>query len=69
MEDLSFWIFLNLTGKKTPPVAADDTYAFAVVAGVLGFIVLLLLAAVLSICKSRRTPEANGASIALIRKD
>ncbi|XP_029184050.2 ZP domain-containing protein-like isoform X1 [Acropora millepora] len=57
------------TGNKTPATTADDTYAFAVVAGVLGFIVLLLLAALLSICKSRETPKANGANIALIRKE
>lgn len=68
-EDLWFLIFLTLTGNKTPATTADDTYAFAVVAGVLGFIVLLLLAALLSICKSRETPKANGANIALIRKD
>lgn len=58
---------IKKTENETPAKAEDDNVAFAVVAGVLGFIALLLLAALLSIFKSRGTPESNGVNVKLVR--
>ncbi|XP_068685214.1 ZP domain-containing protein-like isoform X2 [Montipora capricornis] len=58
---------IKKTENEAQAKAEDDNVAFAVVAGVLGFIALLLLAALLSIFKSRGTQESNGVNVHLVR--